>query len=79
MLKEIGILKIKRPDNENCELMCYVFNEVVGQTEEMLLISLSAIIDAKINILYHMKESNKDACRNLQFWPNNTSKKCKKS
>jgi hypothetical protein len=51
MLKKIGILKIKRPDNENCELLCYVFNEVVGQTEEMLLISLSAIIDAKINIL----------------------------
>ena len=73
MLKEIGILKIKRPDNEDCELLCYVFNEVVGQTEEMLLISLSAIIDAKINILYHMKESNKDACRNLKFWPNNKS------
>ena len=73
MLKEIGILKIKRPDNENCELLCYVFNDVVRQTEEMLLISLSAIIDAKINILYHMKESNKDACRNLQFWPNNKS------
>ncbi len=73
MLKEIGILKIKRPDNENCELLCYVFNEVVGQTEEMLLISLSAIIDAKINILYHMKESNKKTCRNLKFWPNNKS------
>ncbi len=39
----------------------------------MLLISLSAIIDAKINILYHMKESNKDTCRNLQFCPNNKS------
>jgi hypothetical protein len=55
------------------ELLCYVFNEVVGQTEEMLLISLSAIIDARINILYHMKESNRDACSDLQFWPNNKS------
>ncbi len=73
MLKEIGILKIKRPYDENCELLCYVFNEVVGQTEEMLLISLSAIIDARINILYHMKESNRNACRDLQFWPNNKS------
>ncbi len=35
MLKEIGILKIKRPDNENCELLCYVFNEAVGQTEQL--------------------------------------------
>ena len=53
--------------------MCYVFNEVVGQTEEMLLINLSAIIDTKINILYHMKESNKNTCRDLQFWPKNKS------
>jgi hypothetical protein len=73
MLKKVGILRIKRPDNECCELLCYVFNEVVGQTEEMLLISLSAIKDAGINILYHMKESNKDTCRDLQFWPNNKS------
>ena len=51
--------------------MCYVFNEVVGQTEEMLLISLSAIIDANINILYHMKESNRNTCQDLQFWPDN--------
>ncbi len=73
MLKKVGILRIKRPDNECCALLCYVFNEVVGQTEEMLLISLSAIIDAKINILYRMKESNKDTCCDLQFWPNNKS------
>ena len=40
--------------------MCYVFDEEVGQTKEMLLISLSAIIESKINILYHMSESNKN-------------------
>jgi hypothetical protein len=45
------------------------FNEAVGQTEEMLLISLSAIIDANINILYRMKESHKNTCQDLQFWP----------
>ena len=73
MLSKIGVLKIKRPSNESCELLCYVFNEVVGQTEEMLLISLSAIIDAKINILYHMNESNKNTCQDLQFWPDNKS------
>jgi hypothetical protein len=54
MLKKVGILNIKRTDDEACEILCYVFNEAVGQTEEMLLISLSAIISAKINILYHM-------------------------
>jgi hypothetical protein len=40
--------------------MCYVFDEEVGQTKEMLLISLAAIIESKINILYHMNESNKN-------------------
>ena len=63
-------MKIKRLGNESCELLCYVFDETIGQTEEMLLISLSAIIDAKINILYHMKESNKSECKDLRFWPN---------
>ena len=71
MLQKVGVLKIKRPGNESCELLCYVFDEAIGQTEEMLLISLSAIIDAKINILYHMKESNRNACKDLRFWPDN--------
>ncbi len=48
MRKKVGILRIKRPDKESCEPLCYVFNEAVGQTEEILLISLSAIIDARI-------------------------------
>jgi len=70
MLQKVGVLKIKRQGNESCDLLCYVFDQAIGQTEEMLLISLSAIIDAKINILYHMKESNRRACKDLRFWPN---------
>ena len=50
-----------------------MFNEAIGQTEEMLLISMSAIIEAKINILHHMSKSNKDECTELQFWPDNKS------
>jgi hypothetical protein len=73
MLKKVGMLNIKRTDDEACEILCYVFNEAIGRTEEMLLISLSAIIDAKINILYHMQESNKNSCKDLQFWPNGKS------
>ncbi len=73
MLKNVGILKIKRTDDETCEILCYVFNEAVGQTKEILLISLSAIIDAKINTLYPMQESNKNSCKDLQFWPNGRS------
>ncbi len=36
----------------------------------MILISMSAIIQAKINILHHMGKSNKEECDELQFWPN---------
>jgi hypothetical protein len=39
----------------------------------MLLISMSAIIEAKINILHHMSKSNKDECAELQSWPDNKS------
>ncbi len=39
----------------------------------MLLISMCAIIEAKINILHHMSKSNKDECAELQFWPDNKS------
>jgi hypothetical protein len=73
MLKKVGILQIKRAGNVDCEILCYVFNQVVGQTEEMLLISLSSIIEARINILHHMQESNRNECTDLQFWPNNKS------
>jgi hypothetical protein len=54
LLNKMGVLRIKQPNNEHCELLCYVFNETIGETnKEMLLISMSAIIEAKINILYH--------------------------
>ncbi len=67
MLNKVGILRIKQPQDKHRDLLCYVFNEVIGQTEEMLLISMSAIIEAKINILHHMSKSNKDECADLTF------------
>ncbi len=73
MLNKVGILRIKQPQDKHCDLLCYVFNEVIGQTEEMLLISMSAIIEAKINILHHMSKSTKGECADLQFWPDNKS------
>ncbi len=50
-----------------------MFDEAIGKTEEMLLISMSAIIHAKINILHRMSKSNKDECDDLQFWPDGKS------
>ena len=74
LLNKIGILRIKQPQDNHCDLLCYVFNEVIEQTEEMLLlISMSAIIQAKINILHHMGKSHQEECDDLQIWPNNKS------
>ena len=73
LLNKVGILRIKQPQDKHCDLLCYVFNEAIGQTEEMLLISMSAIIEARINILHHMSKSNNDECTELQFWPDNKS------
>jgi hypothetical protein len=69
LLNKVGVLRIKQTQHNHCDLLCYVFDEAIGQTEEMLLISMSAIIHAKINILHHMGKSNKDECDDLQFWP----------
>jgi hypothetical protein len=71
LLSKVGVLRIKQPQNKHCDLLCYVFNEAIGQTEEMLLITMSALLYAKINILHHMSRSNKDECDDVQFWPNN--------
>ncbi len=38
LLNKVGILRIKQPQDNYCDLQCYVFNEVIGQTEEMLLV-----------------------------------------
>ncbi len=73
MLNKVGILRIKQPQDKHCDLLCYVYNEVIGQTGEMLLISMSAIMEARTNILHHMSKSSKDECADLQFWPDNKS------
>ena len=40
LLNKVGILRIKQTQNNHCDLLCYVFDEAIGQTEEMLLISI---------------------------------------
>jgi hypothetical protein len=41
LLNKVRILRTKQPQDKHCDLLCYVFNEVIGQTEEILLISMS--------------------------------------
>ena len=73
LLNKVGRLRIKQTQIKHCDLLCYVFDEAIGQTEEMLLISMSAIIHSKINILHHMGKSNREECDDLQFWPDGKS------
>jgi hypothetical protein len=35
LLNKIGILRIRQPQDNHCDLLCYVFNEAIGQTEEI--------------------------------------------
>ncbi len=46
-----------KTEEKNCDILSYVFNEVVGQTEEMLLINLSAIIDGAPRIMTKYKDT----------------------
>ena len=34
MLKEVGVLRIRKTGNADCKILCYVFNETVGKTKE---------------------------------------------
>ena len=49
-LQEAGVLKVVKPDNRISKLLCYVFDQAVGNTERLLLISMSAINKAKFDI-----------------------------
>jgi hypothetical protein len=56
-LQKAGVLKVIKPDNRNLKLLCYVFDEAVGNTELLLLISMSAINKASITLSTHVKGS----------------------
>ncbi len=39
-LQKAGILKVIKPHNQIIRFLCYVFDEMVGKTEQLLLISM---------------------------------------
>ncbi len=47
-LQKAGLLKVIKPDNRILKVLCYVFDEAVGNTELLLLISMSAINKQKL-------------------------------
>jgi hypothetical protein len=63
-LQKAGVLKVVKPDNRILKLLCYVFDESVGNTERLLLISMSAINKAKFDVQYHIETRvQEDVCR----------------
>jgi len=66
-LQKAGVLKVVKPNKCILKLLCYVFEEAVGNTERLLLISMSAINKAKFDIQYHIEHSCAGRCMPLKF------------
>jgi hypothetical protein len=66
-LQKAGVLKVIKPDNRILKLLCYVFDEPVGNSDQLLLISMSAINKAKIDVQYHIEHSCEGRCKPLRF------------
>ena len=66
-LQKAGVLKVVKPNKRILKLLCYVFDEAVGNTERLLLISMSAINKAKFDIQYHIEHSCAGKCMPLRF------------
>ncbi len=47
-LQKAGVLKVVKPNNRILKLLCCVFDEAVGNTQRLLLISMSAINKANL-------------------------------
>ncbi len=56
-LREAGVLHVKTSTGEEKKILCYRYDERVGNTEQILLLSLRTIRDANIDILHHMNQS----------------------
>jgi hypothetical protein len=66
-LQKAGILKVIKPHNQIIRFLCYVFDEMVGNTEQLLLLSMQAIKKAKINVQHHIDHSCEGRCVPLRF------------
>jgi hypothetical protein len=56
-LREADVLHLRTNTGAEKKILCYRYNERVGNTEQILLLSLRAIRDANIDILHHMDQS----------------------
>ena len=77
-ITKAGILSHVKPQGKIVKFLCYVFDTPVGNTSEILLLGLKTIVEADIDIRYHMKLSVQGLSRTVRFVedvPDNKSKK----
>ncbi len=66
-LTSAGILSHVKPGGKIIKFLCYVFDSPVGNTSEILLLGLRTIVDAEIDIRYHMKLSVEGISKMVRF------------
>ena len=52
-----GILGIQKPTGEVLKVKCYVYDEPVGHTQEIILLSMKTTLACGFDIQYHMQKS----------------------
>ena len=62
-----GILSHVKPHGKIVKFLCYVFDTPVGNTNEILLLGLKTIVEADIDIRYHMKLSVQGLSKMVRF------------
>jgi hypothetical protein len=55
------------PQKKCVKFLCYVFDTPVGNAQEILLLGLSTIVDANIDIRYHMSFSAQGISKMIRF------------
>ncbi len=58
---------ISTPQKKCAKFLCYVFDTPVGNAQEILLLGLSTIVDANIDIRYHMSFSAQGISKMIRF------------
>jgi hypothetical protein len=56
-LREEGVLHVDAAGGKVKKILCYKFDQRVGNTDKIILLSLRTIRDANIDILHHMNQS----------------------
>ncbi len=66
-LREAGVLHVEAAGGKVKKILCYRFDQRVGNTDKILLLRLRTIRDANIDILHHMDQSLDGISSSLLF------------